>query len=115
MGKQASAAQQAEREAQWRDRLARHASSGQSIEAFCRAEGVAPWSFYHWRKQLAPAPAAAKTAQPPSIGAPFIELGAMPMEQTVKTVSASTSASESSSLSVRIELGGGIVLHLTRT
>ena len=39
----------------------------------------------------------------------------MPVEQAVKTVAVSTPASGSaSSLNVRIELGGGIVLHLTR-
>ena len=114
MNKQASAAQQAEREAHWRERLARHATSGQSIVDFCRAEGVAPWSFYHWRKQLAPA--AAKTAPPQASNAPFIELGPMPVEETVKTVPAGIAAGGSaSSLSLRIELGGGIVLHLTRS
>lgn len=114
MNKQASAAQPAERKAQWRERLARHASSGQSIEAFCRAEGVAPWSFYHWRKQLTPV--AAKSAPPQPACEPFIEMGTMPVEQTAKTVPASIPANGSASnLSVRIELGGGIVLHLTRS
>jgi hypothetical protein len=37
----------------WADRLRRFASSGLTITAFCKAEGVRTQAFYHWRAKLA--------------------------------------------------------------
>ncbi len=37
----------------WRDRLHRHAQSGQSIAQFCAAESVSAPSFYQWKRRLA--------------------------------------------------------------
>lgn len=38
----------------WRERLERWRSSGLSIRAFCRREGIGEPGFYAWRKRLAP-------------------------------------------------------------
>ena len=43
------------KEAAWRSRLQRHAQSGKSIAAFCRAEAVSTASFHIWRAKLAAA------------------------------------------------------------
>lgn len=37
---------------QWRERLLRWRSSGQSVREFCRREGVSQPSFYQWRQKL---------------------------------------------------------------
>jgi hypothetical protein len=36
----------------WADRLARFPDSGLSVTAFCAREGVAPNSFYYWKRRL---------------------------------------------------------------
>jgi len=41
-----------EREPFWRDLIARHQRSGQSVAAFCRDHGVSQPSFFSWRKRL---------------------------------------------------------------
>jgi hypothetical protein len=42
-----------ERAARWRGLLARQSSSGLSVTAFCRREGVALSTFHWWRRKLA--------------------------------------------------------------
>lgn len=50
----------------WTDRLRRFASSGLTITAFCKAEGVRTQAFYHWRNKLAGnAPSADRPATGP--------------------------------------------------
>ena len=41
-----------EAEKRWRGRLRKWQRSGQSVAAFCRAEGVSGASFYAWRRRL---------------------------------------------------------------
>ena len=41
-----------QREAGWREVLARHGSSGLSVRAFCRREGLPQSAFYAWRRIL---------------------------------------------------------------
>lgn len=40
------------RERQWRERVARWATSGLSVRAFCRQHGWIETSFYHWQREL---------------------------------------------------------------
>jgi len=42
-----------EREAYWRDVVARFRSSGLSVRAFCRREKLVETAFYFWRRTLA--------------------------------------------------------------
>ncbi len=42
-----------EREQQWRERLQRWQSSGQSVRSFCAAESIAEPAFYFWRRTIA--------------------------------------------------------------
>jgi hypothetical protein len=47
------AARDVQKESAWRRRLGQQARSGQSIRAWCRAQGVTETAFYWWRKELA--------------------------------------------------------------
>jgi transposase-like protein len=40
------------REGRWRELLAKHASSGLGVRAFCRREKVAESNFYAWRRTI---------------------------------------------------------------
>ncbi len=84
---------------QWRTILNAHALSGLSQEVFCQREGVSTGSLTNWRRRLR-----GETASQTPGGAlppPFIELAnsIRPLDAGVK---------------VRIELGAGIVLELSR-
>jgi len=48
----------------WTERLARFAAGGQSVVAFCAAEGVSASNFYLWRRRLSP-PTSPATVPPP--------------------------------------------------
>ena len=106
-------------ETEWRDRIARQAISGKNVAAFCRSECVTESSFYGWRSRLglkhtndAHKDSAVK------IPLPFIDLG--PIKQAANTHSTPPLNNEDhgerqvSLLDIRLELGNGIVLHMTR-
>jgi hypothetical protein len=71
---------------------------------FCRREGISPWSLYGWRSRLG-VTAETESAEGQSIeNTPpegFIELGALRSSQ--------------SRCEIRLDLGGGVVLHLVRS
>jgi hypothetical protein len=50
--KGASGSRQKKRQA-WQQRLERFESSGLSVVAFCRQEGVSAHSFYYWKQRVA--------------------------------------------------------------
>ncbi len=111
MGKQASATVGAQRETAWRNRLARYAASKQTVEAFCRREAVPVGTFYGWRARLRARDvdgAQAPQTAPALLPSPFIELGA------VNSPAASEANPAPTGIEVRIELGGGVVLHIVR-
>jgi len=41
------------RERYWRQVLARRESSGATVRAFCRQEGISESSFHYWRREIA--------------------------------------------------------------
>jgi len=84
---------------QWRALIEAQARSGMSIAAFCRDHGVCVGSMDNWRKRLRDENAL-PGAQEPSPPA-FVELA-----QPLRTVEAG--------VKLRLELGGGIVLELSR-
>ena len=103
MNTSTSAALKAELESIWRDRLARHSTSNQTIEAFCHSESVSVTTFYKWRNKDV------RTA-------PFVELGLV--RRPTAPVSApyrTEPADHSVHIDVRLELGNGVVLHLVRS
>ena len=48
----------------WRRRLARHSAGGLSVAEFCHREGIAPPSFYYWRRRLTAGPRPAASDPP---------------------------------------------------
>lgn len=92
-------------EATWRSVISRFEESGLTVSQFCEGEGIGAASFYHWRSQLSSPVARRKRrarTEPalPARRGDFLELG---------TLSSSTARTE-----VRLELGGGIVIHIAR-
>ena len=86
---------------EWRAIIAAHGVSGLSISAFCHREGLSPASFNNWRKRLATAEHSEPSRTTTTPAASFIELG-------------NTRHSLDAGLKVRLELGAGIVLELSR-
>lgn len=87
----------------WREVLERFAQSGLTARAFCDREGISTASFYRWRSILEGSPQKPRSQKSPMVADPaagFVDLGAL-----------STSASR---LEVRLDLGGGVLLHLVR-
>jgi hypothetical protein len=102
------------KELAWRSRLLRQAQSGKSIAAFWRDEAVSTASFHIWRSKLA---AADSYAGQPAMPAAFIDLGAIETGAAVSTTHSSAASHAlvpTPGINVRIDLGGGIVLTITR-
>ena len=94
----------------WRDVLRRFDVAATTVDAFCAREGLSSSSFYRWRERLrrGGTPVAVSRARAQGIAAPapsgFIELGDF----------AHASCRTEAGLQVRLELGGGLVLQITR-
>lgn len=90
----------------WRAMVARFAQSGLTEEAFCQGEGVSPKLFHRWRtKRVRATPRAvvdkpARVAPSPNSTAGFVDLG--PLKDA------------GSRLEMRLDLGGGVQLHVVR-
>lgn len=88
-------------EAQWRSLLSRFSDSGLRVSVFCRREAVSTASFYRWRGLIERhdggegLPVVSKPA--------FVDLGALQGE-----------SARGSSVELRLDLGGGLSLHLVR-
>lgn len=87
----------------WEELVKQQRASGLSVPAFCRREGINAWTLYGWRSRLRSGqprrpegrPAPAKEASS------FIDLGAL-------------RAPPAERWEIRLDLGGGIILHLVR-
>lgn len=98
----------------WGEVLERFAVAGTTVGEFCERERLSTSSFYRWRDRLQSArtdtraveprlPSAAGVAERPR-AAHFIELGSL----------AGSSRDADSGLELRLDLGGGVVLQITR-
>jgi putative transposase len=96
----------------WRDVLQRFAASGESVVAFCKREGLNTNSFRRWRGRLAATPATRPRHAVPRQEAQersetsFIELGSLG--------GAGTPGAPAGRLDLKLDLGGGLSLHLVR-
>lgn len=91
----------------WREVMRRFDASASTVQAFCSREGLSAASFYRWRERLQhegqvrtlphalPVPAPGK---PAATG--FVELG--------------TLLGAGGALELKLDLGGGVVLSLSR-
>lgn len=90
---------------EWQAVLGRFAASGLSVAAFCRQESLTPASFYRWRALLAQG----RDQVAPIASVPdFVDLG---MQGSAPGHNESRHAGR---LELKLELGGGLVLHLVR-
>jgi len=89
----------------WRELVARQVQSGLSVQAFCQREGINACSLYGWRSRLRAGGASEESAvSQPARAEPtaeFIDLGALGPSR--------------SRCEVRLDLGGGVMLHLVRS
>ena len=94
-------------EKRWREVLGRFDGSGMSIHAFCEREGVSASSFHRWRLRLATTPALPAAPEDEAAPAPsttdFIDLGSLAGE-----------GAPTGRLDLKLDLGGGLTLHLVR-
>jgi hypothetical protein len=86
--------------------VARFGQSGLTEEAFCEGEGISAKLFHRWRTKRVRAmarPAAAKptrVAPSPASTSGFVDLGSL--------------KDSGSKLEMRLDLGGGVLLHVVR-
>ena len=91
----------------WREVLQRFDGAGMSVAEFCKLEGVCQSSFHRWRSRLVVSPAggAAVEREVPSTAATFVELGVL----------GAAAASAAPRVDLKLDLGGGLTLHLVRS
>ena len=119
MSKRTSGSVDAQRETTWRNRLARYAASKLTVEAFCVSEAVSVASFYLWRTRLRSSQGNGLTAPragPVAAASPFIDLGSVRHRAISPTALIDTDVihHEPSAINIRLDLGGGMVLHIAR-
>jgi putative transposase len=91
----------------WRELLQRFAAGGESVSGFCRREGLSTNSFRRWRARLQGTLTRATAARPltgSDDAAQFVDLGSLGVTRAV----------ESGRLELKLDLGGGLSLHLVR-
>jgi len=90
----------------WRAMVARFAQSGLTEEAFCEGEGVSAKLFHRWRMKRGKAMPRAVVDKPARVApssastSGFVDLGAL--------------KDSGSKLEMRLDLGGGVLLHVVR-
>lgn len=99
----------------WRAILERFSRSDLTVQAFCQQEGVSVASFYLWRSKLAGSQGRSRPARAVVTGQPkadFLDLGTL----TTRTPEALPPAEIASRcFELRLDLGGGLQLHLVRS
>jgi putative transposase len=90
----------------WREVLGRFDGSAASVAEFCKREGVCESSFHRWRSRLVATPASGALMEhaPPSASATFVDLGAL----------GAAVPSAAPRIDLKLDLGGGLTLHLVR-
>lgn len=96
----------------WQELFQRHADSGEPIGTFCRREGVSTHSYRRWKLRLSetrsvatrkPMLAAKPAKVRPEPTRPFVDLGAL-----------GAAPPAAARLELRLDLGGGVTLHVVR-
>jgi len=95
-------------ESVWREIVGRQAESRLTVHDFCEREGIKSASLYGWRSRLqegtrdrSVSRRTSRTRRPERPSGEFIDLGAL--------------GSGGSRFEVRLDLGGGVLLHLVRS
>lgn len=93
-------------QALWQERIQAQSSSGKTVVQFCRESAIAVSVFYKWKSRLSDSNKAQRVRS--SVGKSFIDLG------SVKPQSEPSKSVVDSGLSIRIDLGAGVSLSITR-
>ena len=97
----------------WRELFERFAGAGLSITQFCQREEVSRHSFERWRARLRGGAGAVPTVNSPTAApsslSPFVDLG-----ELAKPGPSPLGLAAAPALEVRIDLGGGVTLTVTR-
>ena len=102
----------------WARLVAGHRASGLTVPQYCEREGVSTASFYRWRSLIGDvrdagsaserAPAPGRSCSP---GAAFLDLGAV---AAIDSAPNDARLQPEGGLTVRLDLGDGLVLTLSR-
>lgn len=84
---------------EWQAVIARFAESGLGVEAFCAREGLSESTFRRWRSLL---------------GEPSTQPAAPAMEPTGFVDAGTLKLGGTGRLELRLDLGDGVILHLSR-
>ena len=84
---------------EWQAVIARFAESGLGVEAFCAREGLSESTFRRWRSLL---------------GEPSTQPAAPVMEPTGFVDAGTLKLGGTGRLELRLDLGDGVILHLSR-
>jgi hypothetical protein len=105
----------AQNESIWRERLARHAASGKTIAVFCREENIGKSTLSYWRRRLGVVGARVGHKLPP-VATPFVEAGRVNATRWQQCAAPADKVSDrvTGGIELRLELGGGVVLHIAR-
>lgn len=91
----------------WRELVEGYPASGLTVPAYCSRRGICRASFYRWRGLLRGSarsrmPVAVPQPMAPQRAMPFIDLGTL------------RDATATSRLELRLDLGAGLVLQISR-
>jgi len=116
MSRTAPATITAQKEAAWLERIARQRASGKTIAAFCQEENLGKSTFSYWCRRLGVGTVAGTPARKGAVrSVPFLDVGPIKALRPPQMADGKALAPESSaSIELRLDLGGGVVLHLTR-
>lgn len=87
--------------AQWRAVFERFDVSGLGVVPFCEREGISVSSFRRWRSLLTDEAPGVPDGEPPGEPRGFVDAGVL-------------GPSGAGRLELRLDLGGGVVLHVVR-
>ena len=116
MSRSALAISTAQKETRWLERIVRQRASGKTIAAFCLEENLGKSTFSYWRRRLGVGTVAAAAGRKRTArSAPFVDVGPIKAVRPAELATGEGMADESTAgVELRLELGGGVVLHLTR-
>ena len=99
----------------WRERIARHAASGKTIADFCCEEGIGKSTLSYWRRRLGVV-GATVGQKLPTVVTPFVEVGRVKAARWQQCAAPADKVSDrlTGGIELRLELGGGVVLHIAR-
>ena len=95
-------------ESAWREIAERHEQSGLTVPEFCEQEGIKPASLYGWRSRLR------EGSQSPPVSHPEAKKDKPNEGHSSGFIDLGPPGSNGARFEVRLELGGGVLLHLVR-